>query len=320
MNSAIETHSLSKIYGTEAVVSDLDWSLPVGTACAFLGPNGAGKSTTLRMLMGFTPPTRGTALVLGEDPWDMQPPTRARVAYVAEQPILPPWLKVGALLEFHRCLYPRWDAKLEAEIRELLAVDPNKRVSDLSKGAHRRVMLVLALAQGAELLILDEPGGGLDVAARRDLASLLGDWLADDARTLVVSTHLVTDVERFASRVTLIDRGALLADDDLDDLKENVKSVRMPRDVFDRLAERWEQAGVLARELDERSARFTVRNFATQGRFILRDLSEGEVVVKEGDAEDVYLGAGGEEATVRHLGLEDVFLALTKAPRDGAPA
>ena len=320
MNPAIETRSLSKIYRTEHVVRDLDWSVPVGTACAFLGPNGAGKSTTLRMLMGFTPPTRGAALVLGEDPWDMPPSTRARVAYVSEQPILPAWLKVGALLDFHRSLYPRWDRSLEREIRDLLAVDPKRRVSDLSKGGHRRVMLVLALAQGAELLLLDEPGGGLDVAARRQLNVLLADWLANEARTLILSTHLVTDVEAIATRVTIIDRGALLADAELDELKENVKSVRMPRDVYDRLAERWEQAGILAQELDARSARLMVRHFATQGRFILRDISAGEVVIREGDAEDVHLGAGGEEATVRHLGLEDIFLALTSAAPTLAPA
>jgi len=320
MNLAIETRSLTRHYGATVALDGLDWQVPVGSACAFLGPNGAGKSTALRLVMGFTPPTRGDSRVLGEDPWEMSAKTRARVGYVAEQPILPPWMKVGALLAFHRSLYPRWDAALERELVDLLELAPGKRVSELSKGQHRRVMLTLALAQGGDLLILDEPGSGLDVAARRQLLSLLADFLGKEGRTLVFSTHIVTDVERIANHVSILDRGRLVANDELDDLHENVKSVTLPRASFDRARARWEDAGILERKLDAHVAELVVRRFASHGQYVLRDLSEGPVTVEHGPHEDVWMGTGGEAAQVRHMALEDIFLALTSGEREEAVA
>src|SRR5262249_57434198 len=97
---AIETRALTKFYESYPVVGELTWELPSGCACALLGPNGAGKSTTLKMLMGFTPPSSGEARVLGEDPWELKPATRARVGYVSEKPVLPPWIRAGRLIQF----------------------------------------------------------------------------------------------------------------------------------------------------------------------------------------------------------------------------
>jgi len=307
---AIEADGLTKHYGTATAVDDLTWSLPAGEACAFLGPNGAGKSTALRMLLGFTPASRGTCRVLGENPWEMAPATRARIGYVAEQSILPPWMRVGALLDFHRSLYPRWNREHERALCDVLEVSREPRVSQLSKGQNRRLALLLALAQDADLLVLDEPGAGLDVAARRQLLSLLGEFLAGEGKTVLFSTHLVTDVERIASRVAVLARGRLVADAELDELHENVKSVRLAREVFERTRERWAAAGLLEVATDERTANLVVRHFATQGRFILRDLAEGEVVVAESDRGATYMGSDGREARVTNLALEDIFLAL----------
>lgn len=309
--AAIETRSLTKVYDGERVVDGLDWTVPRGAACAFLGPNAAGKSTTLRMLMGFTHPTAGTCRVLGEDPWDLRPATRARVGYVAEQPLLPPWIRVGALVDFHRSLYPAWSTKLERELLELFELPLAKKVSQLSKGQHRRLMLTLALAQAPDLLILDEPGAGLDVAARRQLLSLLADYLAGEGKTLVLSTHIVTDVERIASHVAVIAHGRMVAHTELDELHENVKQVRMPRAFWDRTVARWEAAGILAADVGEHAVTLTVRHFHTHGRFVLAELSEGEVHAQHGPHEDLYLGENGAEAQVLHLGLEDAFLALS---------
>ena len=317
--NAIETHSLTKHFGRNTVVDQLDWSVPVGSACAFLGPNGAGKSTTLKMLMGFTQPSAGTVSVLGSDPWDMAPEVRARVGYVAENPLLPSWMKVDALIEFHRGLYPRWDAELERRLLAEFGVQTKRQVSQLSKGEHRRLMLFLALCQGGDLLLLDEPGSGLDVAGRRKLLSLLSEYLAEGNRTLVFSTHIVTDVERIASHVAVLNGGVLIAHTDLDELREEVKAVRMPREVYERHVERWSAAGVLVRAETPHAVELTVRRFATHGLPVLMSMGRGDVHSEHGPMEDVYMDSKGELAQVRHLSLEDAFLALTgtvEVPRE----
>ncbi len=309
--NAVETRSLTKLYEGRAVVDGVDWTLPRGSACAFLGKNGAGKSTTLRMLMGFTRPSHGSASVLGADPWEHTVETKRRIGYVAEQPILPGWLRVDALLSAWSKLYPAWDAAFERRLREVFEIPGKKRVSELSKGQHRRVMLLCSLAQGGDLLILDEPGSGLDVAARRELLSILAEWLAGEDKSLLFSTHIVTDVERIASRVAILKDGRMVADTELDELHDNVKSVRMPLDFYRATRERWVAAGLLEESLQAHSALITVRHFATHGRFVLQTLDEGRVVLSQGDSRDVWLGANGDEAHVLHLPLEDAFLALT---------
>src|SRR5262245_47996822 len=105
MPNAIEARGLTKLYDGRLAVDRLDWALPAGSVCALLGPNGAGKTTLIRMLLGFSHATQGSCRVLDRDPWEMPPEVRARVGFVAEEPILPAWASVRALLAFHRSLY-----------------------------------------------------------------------------------------------------------------------------------------------------------------------------------------------------------------------
>ncbi len=291
MNHAITTSRLTKIYDGHAAVEGLDWQIPVGSAWAFLGENGAGKSTTLRMLMGFTPAASGSCTVLGEDPMRMAPRTRERIAYVAEEPLLPPWMRVDRMVRFHASFYPRWNASLERNLLERFELSARKRISTLSKGQNRRLMLVLALCQNSDLMILDEPWSGLDVAARRELLGLLGDYLAKGERTLLISSHIVTDVERIASDVAIVRGGRLIHAAPLDELHENVKRIRMPRELWARTAEHWHSAGVLSEEGTDATQVVTVRRF---------DVLDPDLV-------------NSPDVEAANLGLEDIFLALSRS-------
>ncbi len=289
MTDAIRTHTLAKFYDGRAVVEELSWAAPTGTAWGLLGANGAGKSTTLRMLMGFTPPSQGRAEVLGEDCRSMTPAARARLGYVAEQPLLPSWLRVDELLRFHRGLYPAWDGTRERQLLELFELSPRARISTLSKGQNRRLMLTLALAQNADLLLLDEPASGLDVAARRQLLTLLGEFLSGGPRTLVLSSHIVTDVERIVTHVAFMRQGRLIDTAPLDALHEQVKRVRMPAALWDETEATWRAARPLAVESRGSTRSATVRRL---------DL-----------VPDAVLDHPGVE--ILGLGLEDIYLAIT---------
>jgi ABC-2 type transport system ATP-binding protein len=292
---AIWTRGLTKIYESGTAVDRLDWEVPVGSAYALLGPNGAGKSTTLRMLLGLVPPSNGECLVLGEDPWHTSAATRARIGYVSERRSLPPWVRVGRLIRFHAELYPRWNRRREQELRDLLSIPERHRVGELSKGQQRSLAILLALSSMPDLLVLDEPTAGLDVAARRDFLALLADYLAQGERTLVLSSHLLTDVERIASHVAILNRGTLVESASLDELKEHLVQVRAPAEIATRLVQRIPAASLLGRQDAGRSALLTVRLPAARIEALLEDLPRMEV-------------------DVHGLPLEEIYLVLTRAP------
>jgi len=293
MELAIETKGITKFYDNIMAVSDLNWQVPVGSACAFLGTNGSGKTTTLRMLMGFTAPSRGSCQILGEDPWKITPETRSRIGYVSEQAILPPWMKVEKLIEFHSSYYPNWDREREKNLRELFEISSQQRISNLSKGQHRRLMVLLALCQGSDLLVLDEPGAGMDVSARRKFLNLLGEYLTDENKTIIISTHIVTDIERIASHIAILKDGCLLVFAPLDELKEKVKRIRLLEKSFQKVDSLWSKVGVLSIEDKGASKIVTVSNFSMEAQSSLKLMA-------------------GEDVEVLDLPLEEIFLAYVE--------
>jgi ABC-2 type transport system ATP-binding protein len=300
MEPVLATHDLTKVYDERAVVDHLNWRLSAGAACALLGPNGAGKTTTLRMLMGFTPPSLGRSDLFGADGWDPSVEVRRRVAFVSDQPVLPAWMRVDELIRFHSSLYPRWDANRERELRSLFELAPRARIGTLSKGQHQRLMLALALCQNSDLLLLDEPASGLDVEVRRSFLGLLGEYLGQGERSLVFSTHLLTDVERIATRVLLLFQGRAIEDCELDALQEDIRLVTLSRELRDRTRETWESAGILAESTSNGSVSLTVRHF-------------------RGAASELAASLPASSIEAVSLPFEDIYLALTRAARERQP-
>ena len=224
-DSAIVTRGLKKQFGKKAAVEGLDLEVPTGSVFGFLGRNGTGKTTTIKMLMNLLQPTSGQAEVLGRDPWKEDLELKQRVGYVAENPVLYEWMKVGELVWFTGSFYSYWDQKKVEALIDRFGLDPEQKVKHLSRGMKAQLALALALGHDPELLLLDEPATGLDVLVRRDFLESIIQVIQEEGRTVFLSSHLVHEVERVADRVAIIEAGRLVVCKEVDEIKQLVKKV-----------------------------------------------------------------------------------------------
>jgi ABC-2 type transport system ATP-binding protein len=217
--NAIETSGLGKRYGRRPALSDCALAVPVGQVVGLVGPNGAGKTTLLQLAVGLLVPTSGTISVLGRRPAE-GPAQLGRVGFVAQDTPVYPGLSIADHLRMGQALNPRWDRTLAGARIEHLGLDPRQRAGRLSGGQRAQLALTLAIAKRPDLLILDEPVASLDPLARREFLDAVAQLAAGQEMTIVLSSHLMADVERVcdylillvASRVRLTGQvGALLA-------------------------------------------------------------------------------------------------------------
>jgi ABC-2 type transport system ATP-binding protein len=228
MQYIIETADLRKRYGSFEAVRDLTLGVPQHSICAFLGQNGAGKSTTLRMLLGMVHPTSGSGRVFGlriDDERDSVR-IRKRAAFVAEDKRLYDYMTVAQILDFTRSFFPTWRRDLEKDLVRRFELPVNRRIRKLSKGMRTKLALLLAVARGNELLILDEPTEGLDPVAIEEVLALIVS-LAADGTTVLFSSHQIAEVEQIADHVLMIDRGELLLDSSLDRVRETYRHIHL---------------------------------------------------------------------------------------------
>jgi ABC-2 type transport system ATP-binding protein len=231
---ALELIGVSKRYGQRYALRDVDLSLATGSALGLLGPNGAGKTSALRMLLGFTKASAGAVRLQGLSPRD--PASRVGVAYLPERLILPGRMTVLSFLRHHATLAGLNGAELERDVEAVLeqaglsarALD---RLGSLSKGLTQRVGFAQAFLARPKLLILDEPTSGLDPIGVRDAR----DWILtarERGCSILVSSHLLSEVERTCDQVAIIDEGTLVAKGGLDELVEEGETLE---DAFVRL-------------------------------------------------------------------------------------
>ena len=205
----IQTRALSKRYGRKLALDHLDLAIPRGRIHAIVGANGAGKSTLFRILMGFMPQTTGEARILGRDSQSLTPQDRSRIGFVNEEHTLPNWMRVSQVAAMQKHQYPRWNQQAYDSVIGHYHVLPEQKVGQLSRGERAGFNLALALAQGPELLVLDEPTLGLDVVAKRAfLESLLYSNAADDC-TVIYCSHQMEEIERVADNLIILERGQL---------------------------------------------------------------------------------------------------------------
>jgi len=223
---AIETHALHKHYGDVHAVDGLDMNVPRGAVYGFLGRNGAGKTTTIRMLAGLAHPSRGQMRVLGLDPRTDSVAILERTGLVIDKMLIPS-MTGNDLVRFNRGFFPRWSDALAAKYSEVLELDMKRKFRKLSTGNRTKLCLLLALAQGAELIMLDEPTAGLDPVVTDQLLRVLVEDVANEGRTLFLSSHHLSEVERIAEWVGIIDHGKLLLEGRLDDMRANFCRIRV---------------------------------------------------------------------------------------------
>ena len=224
----IEMRGVRKAFGRQAVLRGVDLSVPAGQTFAFLGRNGQGKTTAIRTLLGLVRPDAGTVRVLGLDPAVDPLAIRRRVGYVAEDPALFGWMRVGQLLSFVAPFYPTWDPARAKRLVDRYELPLATRVRHLSKGQGVRAALVLALAHRPELVILDDPTLGLDPIMRKAFLRDLVAHLQGERASVFFSSHLLYEVEPVADSVVILDRGTVLRQAATDDLRAAVKRLVAP--------------------------------------------------------------------------------------------
>jgi ABC-2 type transport system ATP-binding protein len=223
----IEASGLSKSFGTARVLQGVDLTIPRGSVTGLLGKNGSGKSTLLKCLLGLLKPSSGTARILGEDGWNLSAEAKAQLGYVAQEVSLYSWMRVRQIIEYTAAFYPTWNQELVIDLAKKWELPTEDRVGPMSQGQQQKLALVLALGHEPELLILDEPVASLDPSARREFLSTLLEITRDENRTVLFSTHITTDLERVADHVAVLKEGKIVYHDQLDDLKESVKRLRV---------------------------------------------------------------------------------------------
>jgi ABC-2 type transport system ATP-binding protein len=206
MSEAISANALVKRFGTTHALDGLDLAVNTGEVHGFLGPNGAGKTTTIRVLLGLMRADGGTARLLGGDPWTEATTLHRRLAYVPGDVSLWPNLSGGQAIDLLGRLRGNLDAKRRAELIERFDLDPRKKGRAYSKGNRQKVALVAALASDVELLILDEPTSGLDPLMEEVFREVIREEHAN-GRTVLLSSHILSEVEALCDRVTIIRAG-----------------------------------------------------------------------------------------------------------------
>lgn len=203
MTAALEADGLSKRYGRTWALRDCTVSIPAGRVVALVGPNGAGKSTLLHLAVGLIPPTSGTVEILGWSPRERPTLVLARVGFLAQDRPLYRF-RVDELLTMGRKLNPRWDDRLARARLGDVGVPLDRRTDRLSGGQQAQVALVMALAKRPDLLLLDEPVASLDPLARREFMEVLMSAVAEDGLTVVLSSHVIADLERVSDYLVIL--------------------------------------------------------------------------------------------------------------------
>jgi ABC-2 type transport system ATP-binding protein len=216
--SALRAEGLGKRYGTRWALRDCTLEIPAGTVTALVGPNGAGKTTLLQLAVGLLRPSAGTLRALGHDPVTAARELLPRIGFVAQEHPLHRGFTVAETLELGRRLNPGWDGELARERIGRLDLDPRQKVGRLSGGQQAQVALTLALAKRPELLLLDEPVASLDPLARREFLATLMEATAEGGMTVVLSSHIVADLERVCDHLVILSHARTLLAGEIEDI------------------------------------------------------------------------------------------------------
>jgi ABC-2 type transport system ATP-binding protein len=229
MTAAVRTEQLGKRYGSTWALRDCTLEIPAGTVTALVGPNGAGKTTLLQLAVGLIGQTEGEVRVLGSAPRSDAAALLPRVGFVAQDHPLHRGFTVAATLELGRRLNPRWDDDAARERLARLGIPLDRKAGKLSGGQQAQVALTLALAKRPELLILDEPVASLDPLARREFMNTVMEVVSETQLTVVLSSHIVTDLERVCDHLVILSHAQTLLAAPIDEVLARHRLLTGPR-------------------------------------------------------------------------------------------
>jgi ABC-2 type transport system ATP-binding protein len=229
MSKILEFQDIARSFTRgKPILDGVSFSLEPGEVVGLLGRNGSGKTTLFCIAMGMLFPHRGAVRVFGLSPAEHPVEIKRRIGFVAENQVLPSYSTIADLISIHRYLFPQWDEALERQLLDRFGLSGASRISRLSKGQARQVALLCAVCHRPELLLLDEPAGGLDPAARREFLETSIQLLNREGTAILFSSHHMTDVERIGGRVILLADGKIKLDRRLDTLRDELSVAVVP--------------------------------------------------------------------------------------------
>ena len=294
-NPVIEIEHLAYAYGKKQdAVHDLTLSVPMGGCYGLFGRNGAGKTTTMKCLLNLLRPTSGKVRVFGLDPAKDDVGVKRRLAYVPDSVAFYPWMTVRETLDYLASFRSHWNRKVERGLLDRFLLDEKVRASALSKGQRTQVALIAAISPEPDLLLLDEPTSGLDPIVRREfIETVIGAYQEGDPgkRTILVSTHLISEFEGLIDQFTIMDRGRAVLTLGADEAREQYRKIRA---TFPQEVPKFESPGILR-----------MRN---EGRTV-EVIANGESAKIQAELERL----GATDLKTESLSLEEVFVATLKA-------
>jgi ABC-2 type transport system ATP-binding protein len=226
---AIQLENLTYAYGRAEAVRGLNLDVKPGRCYGLFGRNGAGKTTTMKCLLNLLRPQSGNVRVFGMDPRKDEVAVKRRLAYVPDQVAFYPWMSVRETLDYLASFRQQWNTKIETNLLERFRLDPTRKTSALSKGQKTQVALIAAVCPETDLLVLDEPTSGLDPIVRREfIETVIGAYQEGNPgqRTILVSTHLITEFEGLIDEFTIIDGGRAVLTLEADTARERFQKIR----------------------------------------------------------------------------------------------
>lgn len=220
MNNILELNGVNKSFESFRL-QDVSFSLPEGFIMGFIGPNGSGKTTTIKLILNMLSMDGGAIKAFGKDNVSHEQEIKERIGVVMDQPF---YVNEWTLFDIEKALspfYKKWSAQKYSALLKDFSLDPKKKVKELSRGMTMKLMIAVALSHEADLLLLDEPTSGLDAVARDELMSILGDFISNEKRGVLFSTHITADLEKIADYITFINNGKILYSGTKDDLLEH---------------------------------------------------------------------------------------------------
>jgi ABC-2 type transport system ATP-binding protein len=216
----VHINRISKWFGKNKALDAVDLQLNAGSIIGLVGSNGAGKSTLLRHIIGLYLPDEGTCTTFGVEAKKLSPKELARIGYVHQEGELLDWMNVGQLIRYVSAYYDTWNKDLEQRYIHDFELNLKDRVGTLSPGQRQKLAILLAIGFEPELLILDEPASALDPLARRQFLDLMLEMIQTQDRTIVISSHILSDIEKIIDHIVVMDKGKILRDCGLDTLQE----------------------------------------------------------------------------------------------------
>jgi beta-exotoxin I transport system ATP-binding protein len=283
----IEVNHLTKYYGKARGIIDLSFQVEQGEIFGFIGPNGAGKSTTIRLLLSLIYPTSGSATIFGKDCIKNGPELRRDIGYLPSEVFYYDRMKVIDLLKYSASFYPKDCTQRMHELAELMELEMNRRIEDLSYGNRKKVGIVQGLLHQPKLLFLDEPTAGLDPLMQRKTFELIRQENQGGV-TVFFSSHILSEVQRMCNRVAIIREGRIVEIADIRTLQQNnYKKIRV--DAGDVAPAYFDLPGVTNLEQHNGTVRFFYKGDINAVMHKLSEIKVSDVIIEEPTLEEIFM-------------------------------